>query len=97
VRELRHVIELARVLADCRQVIDAADVHEALCDLGGARGEPTSNGLTGEAERQRLVDALERCGGEAQKAAQSIGISRSHMYRRMRELGIAPRGRQSLT
>jgi DNA-binding NtrC family response regulator len=95
VRELRHVVQLALVLSDRRQAVGVVEVEEALRDVGGASAERTERDTDREADRDRLLDALERCDGDAQRAANSIGISKSHLYRRMRDLGIAPRGRRA--
>lgn len=95
VRELRNVVELALVLTASRTSIGAPEIAEALRDVGSAGGEQVPHLADREAERCHLLEVLDRCGGEALQAANSLGISKSHMYRRMRELGITPRGRRS--
>jgi DNA-binding NtrC family response regulator len=94
VRELRHVVELALVLGEFRPVIGVAEVQEALRDVGGDSSKGGQREIDRDVERRRLVEALDRCDGEADVAARSVGISKSHMYRRMRELGIPPRQRR---
>ena len=42
-------------------------------------------------ERRAILLALRRAGGQRSKAARTIGISRSRLYRRMDALGIRPR------
>jgi DNA-binding NtrC family response regulator len=41
-------------------------------------------------ERQQIVDALRRAGGQRASAARLLRISRSRLYRRMDALGIEP-------
>jgi DNA-binding NtrC family response regulator len=93
VRELRHVVELAQVLGDFSPMVGLAEVEEALRDLGGAIPNEARRNAEHDAERRRLLDALDRCDGAAGTAARSVGISKSHMYRRMRQLGIPPQRR----
>ena len=45
------------------------------------------------AERQRILDALERCGGNQSRAAQELGIPRRTLLRRLDEYGV-PRPRK---
>jgi DNA-binding NtrC family response regulator len=95
IRELRNVVELALVLAGTRAAIGAPEIAEALQDVAGASNERVPRDADREAERCHILELLDRCGGEALQAANALGISKSHMYRRMRELGITPRGRRS--
>jgi two-component system response regulator AtoC len=45
-------------------------------------------------ERQRILDALEQCGGNQTRAAEALGISRRTLVYRLDELGVArPRKR----
>ncbi len=52
-----------------------------------------------EQSRQDLKSALSRAGGNRDEAARILGISRSTMFRKMRQLGVAEgrsrRGRRS--
>lgn len=41
-----------------------------------------------QAERQAIIDALERCGRNKVHAARDLGISRTTLYARMRALGV---------
>lgn len=79
-RELRNVIERARLL--CYDgVIQPADLDLKL-PQSGARS-------LDEPSREAVEAALARAGGIVRRAAQTLGLSRQALYRRMRRFGIA--------
>lgn len=85
IRELRNVIECAfAVGADPQITVD--DLPPEL------RGEPPEGPREGVAlatlERQQVLDALRRTGGRKAEAAALLGISRSTLWRRIREHGL---------
>jgi two-component system response regulator AtoC len=88
VRELRNVIELAFAVG----VGDTIRLEELPPEL---RGEPPPLNLV-EAEepdartleRQRILEALRATGGKKGEAAQELGISRTTLWRKMRELDL---------
>jgi DNA-binding NtrC family response regulator len=43
------------------------------------------------AERDLILRALEDCGGHVSRTATALQIERSHLYKKMRGLGIDPR------
>jgi transcriptional regulator with PAS, ATPase and Fis domain len=59
----------------------------------GAGGERDARRGCDESEAARIRRALERAGGRRDRAARLLGISRTTLWRRMRELGLAPDGR----
>ena len=91
VRELSHVIERA-VLMLYADVIDDAALNlkpGATHALSGAAALAASESLTVDAAEERLVrEALERTGGNIQRAATLLGLSRPSLYRRMEKFGI---------
>jgi two-component system, NtrC family, response regulator AtoC len=103
VRELRNVIERA-VLLSQDGVIRAEHLpverlrtiyYPASVSAGG--GAPPDASIPkgeGNAERQRLLDALAACGGNQTRAAQMLGISRRTLVTRLKALGL-PRPRKS--
>ncbi len=84
VRELRNVIERAVLLAS------SDSIGVANLRLGSTEvAPPTLEEMSLEdAERALIRAALRRHAGSANAAAQSLGLSRSAMYRRMEKLGI---------
>lgn len=87
VRELRNVIEYAFAVGD-GTVITTDELTPEL------RGEPPpvrrDEPLTEEdLERERLLDALRETGGNRTDAAELLGISRTTLWRKLKEHGIA--------
>jgi DNA-binding NtrC family response regulator len=84
VRELDHVVERAVLMATG----DAVRVE----DLGlraGQMAEPRLDDMSlEEVERFLIRKMLARFGGNAQKAAEALGLSRSAFYRRLEKYGL---------
>jgi DNA-binding NtrC family response regulator len=91
VRELSHVIERAALMLDS-DVVDEAALNlkpGATHALSAAAALAASESLTVDAAEERLVrEALERTGGNIQRAATLLGLSRPSLYRRMEKYGI---------
>ena len=85
VRELRHVVERAVLLAP-NATITADDV-ELRAKPGGA--PPLEDMTLDEAERWLITRALQRHDGNVSRAAESLGVSRSALYRRLQHFGIS--------
>ena len=95
VRELRNVIERALILS-ANETLRDADVQAAL----GAAGPPLERATPAAPATgalRELVDAFERdvirerlkaSGGNAAAAARSLGLERSHLYKKCKQLGI---------
>ena len=96
VRELRNVVERA-VLLCTDEVIRSADLA-----LQAAPGEvapiadarrPTQSSELALDERERIAQALLDCGGNQSRAAESLGIPRRTLVRKIAQLGLPrPRG-----
>ena len=84
VRELEHAVERAVLMAQSDEI--------EIDDLGlRRRGEGAAHldELTlEEAERMLIQRALERSGGNVSRAADSLGLSRSALYRRLQRFGM---------
>jgi DNA-binding NtrC family response regulator len=84
VRELDHVIE--------RAVLMARGSHLRAADLGLTSGGGESKSLEDmsleEVEASLIKKALARNNGNARKAAEALGLSRSAFYRRLQQYGL---------
>ena len=86
VRELRNVIEYAFAVGE-GPLVHLSHLPPEL--RGEAPPEdPSARKSMQELERDRIVQALRRTGGRKSKAASLLGVSRSTLWRRMREHGL---------
>src|SRR5690606_8663668 len=84
VRELSHVIERA-VLIGGAASIQSADL---MLERRGVTDTAALDQLTLDGSEEILIrNALDRCGGNVQAAAEQLGLSRSALYRRMEKYG----------
>jgi DNA-binding NtrC family response regulator len=92
VRELRNVVERLAILSDGPEL--SAD--QVVAALPGARRPRTDRGREGqgfhelveEAEREIILAALQRHLDNVTEAARALGLERSHLYKKMRALGL---------
>ncbi|RMG96861.1 MAG: sigma-54-dependent Fis family transcriptional regulator [Deltaproteobacteria bacterium] len=100
VRELRNVVERMVILSDER--IEVGDVPpevrgEGAGDVAFARGADWSASelplreARDRAERAIILDRLERFDWNVSRTAESLGVERSHLHKKMRTLGIQRR------
>jgi two-component system response regulator HydG len=87
VRQLRNVVEAAAALAGAEPAVGIDHVVEV---LGPATAEPTPadtppslSDVRLQAERQAIVDALRRTGGNREQAARLLCISEATLYRKL--------------
>jgi DNA-binding NtrC family response regulator len=85
VRELQNAVARAAALAEADE-IRLEDLPEALRGASGPAdgGEDTIS----SAERRAILQALERSGGNRQRAARILGIGVATLYRKLRRFGI---------
>mgnify|MGYP001178181646 CR=1 FL=1 len=88
VRELMHAIERAILLARSDAIVptDLALQGQSSKPPGGVNEFAT----LADAEQAIIRNALDRCQGQVDEAAQLLGLSRSALYRRLDKYGIAP-------
>ncbi|MFM5837941.1 sigma-54-dependent Fis family transcriptional regulator [Aeromonas rivipollensis] len=84
VRQLKQALEVACVLAEGQGWIEPAHLH-----LPEVAAMPTPWGATTlrEQSRLRVQQTLTECGGNVSEAARRLGISRTTLYRALREEG----------
>jgi two-component system response regulator AtoC len=87
VRELRNVIQHAFIVAD-GETLEVSDLTPEL------RGEPPPNQPTdsmteSDLERRRLLEALDEANGHKGEAAELLDISRTTLWRKLKEHGIS--------
>jgi DNA-binding NtrC family response regulator len=89
VRELEHTTERAVLLASS-DTVGAADLNLAPPrNPASAPGQPALESMPlEEAERYLIRKALERHDGNVSHAADSLGLSRSALYRRLQRYGL---------
>ena len=96
VRELRNIIERVLILNPRAQRIEAKHLPMLVqrTEAITARGKDEFSTLqqAREAyERDYILKELDRSHGNVSRAAESLGLERSHLYRKMKTLGIATR------
>jgi two-component system response regulator GlrR len=97
---LRSAVEQALLLAPGAEIV-AGDLLGATAPAATAEGAPMSlptdlpltfreakDHVVGAFEREFLVQALRRHGGNISKAAEEVGMYRQNFQQKMRELGI---------
>jgi transcriptional regulator with PAS, ATPase and Fis domain len=94
VRELRMVMERAGFLSE-RGLLAPRALAEAIA-LGAPTPEsatgsvvPAQSPAAGRSEYERLMAACEEHGWDARGAAATLGISRSTLYRKLRDVGVS--------
>lgn len=99
VRELRNLVERLVILSP-QDRIEASFVLESsgkgAAPLAGGlyRDGATFKELVDEAEATILREALERNGGQMARTARSLGMERSHLYKKTRALGVRQEGEE---
>jgi two-component system, NtrC family, nitrogen regulation response regulator NtrX len=93
VRELAHAVARLAIMS-MGPVIEAAEVQGALpggfrpLQLTGIPEEGLLYPLLESFERQVIENRLTRFDGKVSKAAEDLGLERSHLYKKMQKLGL---------
>ena len=92
VRELKNVVERLVILTGDAEVIAESDVMDALPRVkpvkgAFARGTPFKD-LVSAAEREIILAALDANDHHVSNTARELQLERSHLYKKMRALGI---------
>ncbi|QHN04826.1 sigma-54-dependent Fis family transcriptional regulator [Granulicella sp. WH15] len=96
VRELRNLIERVIILNPKVNRIERKHLPMLVYRDAGkpaARGEEFATLLQAREayERDYILKKLDECHGNVSRAAESLGLERSHLYRKMKALGVAVR------
>ena len=99
-RELRNLVQRLLILGDEGEVT-VSDVEEALRQnpeksTAGASDQPEIFNLPlrearEQFEREYLAFKLREAGGSVGKLAEAVGMERTHLYRKLRSLGVDPK------
>lgn len=94
VRELHNLVERALVLHGDKDTIELADLPEELHSAGRMRVVNAYGGVVEYEhalqafERQYIESVLQRAQGNITEAARIAGLSRGHVHRKLKQLGI---------
>ncbi len=95
VRELKNVVERLVILTGEVETISEADVQGALPSVkpvkGGFRQGMSLKELVAAAERDIILEALDTNSHHISNTAKELHLERSHLYKKMKALGINPR------
>ncbi len=96
VRELRNSIERLVILTGDAPQITEADVQDILPTVKAVKGRfargTALKDLVATAEREIVLAALEANHNHIANTARELQLERSHLYKKMKALGINPRG-----
>ena len=96
VRELRNLVERVLILNPKVARIDRKHLpmlvyREAARKDGAARGEEFATLLEAREayERDYILKKIDECHGNMSRAAEGLGLERSHLYRKLKALGVS--------
>ncbi|HDX8444205.1 sigma-54-dependent Fis family transcriptional regulator [Aeromonas hydrophila] len=87
VRQLKQALEVACVLAEGQGWIEPAHLHLPTVAVGPATTMVVAGSTLRQQNRQRVQQTLTECDGNVSEAARRLGISRTTLYRALREAG----------
>lgn len=87
VRQLKQALEVACVLAEGQGWIGPAHLHLPTVAVAPVVPPALAGSTLREQNRQRVQQTLTECGGNVSEAARRLGISRTTLYRALREAG----------
>ncbi|MFQ2156822.1 sigma-54-dependent Fis family transcriptional regulator [Aeromonas hydrophila] len=87
VRQLKQVLEVACVLAEGQGWIEPAHLHLPTVAVAPVAPPAVAGSTLRQQNRQRVQQTLTECDGNVSEAARRLGISRTTLYRALREAG----------
>jgi two-component system nitrogen regulation response regulator NtrX len=93
VRELKNILERVLILNPQTHRIERRHLPMLVHRTGARRNEEfsTLQHAREAYEREYILRKIDECHGNMSRAAESLGLERSHLYRKMRALGISVR------
>ena len=93
VRELKNVIERVMILNPQALRIERRHLPMLVYRGGVKKGEEfsTLHQAREAYERDYIIKKIDECHGNVSRAAEALGLERSHLYRKMKTLGISVR------
>lgn len=91
IRELKHLIERAVIMGkgDALGSADLAAAGDQSPAVAAAEALPPVGGMTlEEMERGMILKSIDHFGGNVSRVAESLGLSRAALYRRLEKFGI---------
>jgi two-component system nitrogen regulation response regulator NtrX len=97
VRELKNIVERMLILNPQATRLERKHLPVLVYRSANRRGEefPSLQHAREAYERDYILRKLEECHGNVSRAAEALGLERSHLYRKMKALGIAVRETQT--
>lgn len=86
IRELEHTIEMAHAISD-GEIIGLADLKEEILS-GRSHFDKKSSSEQTLSEEAKIIKAIKMCKGNRSKAAETLYVSRTTLYRKMTKYGI---------
>ncbi|WP_323948897.1 sigma-54-dependent Fis family transcriptional regulator [Aeromonas hydrophila] len=87
VRQLKQALEVACVLAEGQGWIEPAHLHLPIVAVAPAATTAVAGSTLRQQNRQRVQQTLTECDGNVSEGARRLGISRTTLYRALREAG----------
>ena len=91
VREVRNLVERLMIMVPDQEITPVALDLRAGSRPGGDGALVTLRQARERFERDYVGRVLEECGGNMSRAARVLGLERSHLYRKLRALGLRSR------
>lgn len=92
VREVRNVVERLMIMVAADEITPAVlDLKPGAVRTRADNGFVTLREARDQFEREYVGRVVEACGGNMSQAARVLGVERSHLYRKLRALGLRSR------
>ena len=95
VRELEHAMERVMILASGPEIA-SGDLPPEIQQPPEGVAAPSKGRTLEEIEREHILAVLRDCGNNQADAAKRLGIARNTLWRKLKELGLAPAKKPSV-